>query len=33
MVLTILAFVWLVPPIWIHDPTAPSMGLWALLAP
>ena len=33
MVLTILAFVWLMPPIWINDPTAPSMGLWALLEP
>src|SRR5439155_1980310 len=29
MVIAILAFVWLTPPIWIHDPTAPSMGLWA----
>jgi CDP-diacylglycerol--glycerol-3-phosphate 3-phosphatidyltransferase len=29
MVLAILAFVWLTPPIWIGDPTAPSMGLWA----
>jgi CDP-diacylglycerol--glycerol-3-phosphate 3-phosphatidyltransferase len=33
MVIAILAFVWLVPPIWINDPTAPSMGLWALLEP
>jgi CDP-diacylglycerol--glycerol-3-phosphate 3-phosphatidyltransferase len=31
MVIAILAFVWLTPPIWIGDPTAPSMGLWALL--
>jgi CDP-diacylglycerol--glycerol-3-phosphate 3-phosphatidyltransferase len=30
-VIAILAFVWLTPPIWISDPTAPSMGLWALL--
>ena len=33
MVIAILAFVWLTPPIWIGDPTAPSMGLWALLEP
>jgi len=33
MVIAILMFVWLVPPIWINDPTAPSMGLWALLQP
>jgi CDP-diacylglycerol---glycerol-3-phosphate 3-phosphatidyltransferase len=33
MVIAILAFVWLTPPIWIADPTAPDMGLWALLAP
>ena len=33
MVIAILAFVWLTPPIWIGDPTAPSMGLWALLVP
>ena len=33
MVIAILAFVWLTPPIWINDPTAPSMGLWALLEP
>ena len=31
MVIAILAFVWLTPPIWINDPTAPGMGLWALL--
>jgi CDP-diacylglycerol--glycerol-3-phosphate 3-phosphatidyltransferase len=30
-VIAILAFVWLTPPIWISDPTAPGMGLWALL--
>ena len=33
MVAAILVFVWLTPPIWINDPTAPSMGLWALLVP
>jgi CDP-diacylglycerol--glycerol-3-phosphate 3-phosphatidyltransferase len=33
MVIAILLFVWLTPPIWIGDPTAPSMGLWALLEP
>src|SRR6266850_1431810 len=33
MVIAILAFVWLMPPLWIGDPTAPSMGLWALLEP
>jgi CDP-diacylglycerol--glycerol-3-phosphate 3-phosphatidyltransferase len=33
MVIAILLFVWLTPPIWIADPTAPDMGLWALLAP
>ena len=31
MVIAILLFVWLTPPIWIADPTAPDMGLWALL--
>jgi len=31
MVIAILAFVWLTPPEWIHDPTASGMGLWALL--
>ena len=31
MVIAILLFVWLTPPIWIGDPTAPDMGLWALL--
>src|SRR5436190_8597793 len=30
MVIAILLFVWLTPPIWINDPTAPDMGLWAL---
>jgi len=33
MVIAILMFVWLTPPIWIADPTAPDMGLWALLTP
>ena len=33
MVIAILLFVWLTPPIWIGDPTAPSMGLWALVQP
>jgi CDP-diacylglycerol--glycerol-3-phosphate 3-phosphatidyltransferase len=33
MVIAILLFVWVMPPIWINDPTAPSMGLWALLEP
>jgi CDP-diacylglycerol--glycerol-3-phosphate 3-phosphatidyltransferase len=33
MVIAILAFVWLTPPIWISDPTAPGMGVWALLEP
>ena len=32
-VIAILAFVWLTPPDWINDPTAPGMGLWALLEP
>ena len=31
MVIAILLFVWLTPPIWIADPTAPDMGLWAWL--
>src|SRR5436190_8604987 len=31
MVIAILLFVWLTPPIWIADPTAPGMGLWAWL--
>jgi CDP-diacylglycerol--glycerol-3-phosphate 3-phosphatidyltransferase len=30
-VIAILAFVWLTPPNWISDPTAPGMGLWAWL--
>jgi CDP-diacylglycerol--glycerol-3-phosphate 3-phosphatidyltransferase len=30
-VIAILAFVWLTPPEWIHDPTAPGLGLWAWL--
>ena len=28
-VIAILAFVWLVPPGWLGDPTAPALGLWA----
>ncbi len=28
-VIAILAFVWLTPPDWIHDPTATGLGLWA----
>src|SRR5258705_10745478 len=27
-VIAILAFVWLTPPDWVHDPTAYGMGLW-----
>jgi CDP-diacylglycerol--glycerol-3-phosphate 3-phosphatidyltransferase len=27
-VAAILAFVWLVPPDWLHDPTASGLGLW-----
>ena len=30
-VIAILAFVWLTPPAWLHDPTAPGNGLWAWL--
>ena len=30
-VIAILAFVWLTPPGWLGDPTAPAMGLWAWL--
>jgi phosphatidylglycerophosphate synthase len=30
-VIAILAFVWLTPPEWIHDPTAQGLGLWAWL--
>jgi hypothetical protein len=29
----ILAFVWLVPPDWISDPTATGMGLLAYVSP
>src|SRR5262245_38163349 len=32
-VIAILAFVWLTPPDWLHDPTAQGMGLVALLRP
>jgi CDP-diacylglycerol---glycerol-3-phosphate 3-phosphatidyltransferase len=28
-VIAILAFVWLTPPDWLHDPTAQGLGLWA----
>jgi CDP-diacylglycerol--glycerol-3-phosphate 3-phosphatidyltransferase len=30
-VIAILAFVWLVPPDWLGDPTASGYGLWAFL--
>jgi hypothetical protein len=30
-VIAILAFVWLTPPGWLGDPTAPELGLWAWL--
>ncbi|NOT45903.1 MAG: CDP-alcohol phosphatidyltransferase family protein [Acidobacteria bacterium] len=30
-VIAILAFVWLVPPDWLADPTASGLGVWALL--
>jgi len=30
-VIVILAFVWLTPPAWLHDPTATGMGVWRLL--
>jgi len=30
-VVAILAFVWLVPPDWIRDPTASGLGLWSWL--
>lgn len=32
MVIAILAFVWLTPPDWLHDPTARGLGLlgWIL---
>jgi CDP-diacylglycerol--glycerol-3-phosphate 3-phosphatidyltransferase len=28
-VIAILAFVWLTPPDWLRDPTAPGLGVWA----
>jgi CDP-diacylglycerol--glycerol-3-phosphate 3-phosphatidyltransferase len=28
-VVAILAFVWLVPPAWLRDPTAAGLGIWA----
>ena len=30
MVIAILAFVWLMPPDWINDPTALGMGVWEM---
>jgi CDP-diacylglycerol--glycerol-3-phosphate 3-phosphatidyltransferase len=30
-VIAILAFVWLIPPAWLGDPTATGMGVWSLL--
>ncbi len=32
MVITILAFVWLTPPAWLHDPMASGPGLIGLVA-
>jgi CDP-diacylglycerol--glycerol-3-phosphate 3-phosphatidyltransferase len=29
-VIAILAFVWLTPPDWLHDPTAYGLGIWSL---
>jgi CDP-diacylglycerol--glycerol-3-phosphate 3-phosphatidyltransferase len=31
-VIAILAFLWLTPPAWLHDPTAAGTGLWAWLS-
>jgi CDP-diacylglycerol---glycerol-3-phosphate 3-phosphatidyltransferase len=31
VVIAILVFIWLTPPGWLGDPTAPGPGLWALL--
>ena len=31
-VVAILAFIWLTPPAWLNDPTAPGLGLWAWLS-
>ena len=31
MVIAILAFVWLTPPDWLHDPTNQGLGLWGWL--
>src|SRR5262245_7182856 len=28
-VVAILAFIWLTPPDWIHDPTASGLGIWS----
>ena len=30
-VIAILAFVWLTPPDWLHDPTASGLGIWEWL--
>jgi CDP-diacylglycerol--glycerol-3-phosphate 3-phosphatidyltransferase len=30
-VIAILAFIWLTPPAWLSDPTAPGLGFWAWL--
>jgi CDP-diacylglycerol--glycerol-3-phosphate 3-phosphatidyltransferase len=30
-VVAILAFIWLTPPAWLRDPTAPGLGLWGWL--
>jgi hypothetical protein len=27
-VIAILAFIWLTPPDWLHDPTAMGLGIW-----
>jgi CDP-diacylglycerol--glycerol-3-phosphate 3-phosphatidyltransferase len=27
-VIAILAFIWLTPPAWLRDPTAPGLGIW-----
>ena len=31
LVLAILAFMWLTPPAWLRDPTAPGLGIWEWL--
>ena len=30
-VIAILAFIWLTPPDWLHDPTASGLGVWEFL--